>query len=103
MDACECLNSSLFGALLPVPASEGIRDIRHVAGGAELDQLSCLFGELFGKLCGHPGGKSVLPSGQRLRWAMMEWLVVLSHCHRRRRRHCSSLSLLCLTSKPNRR
>ena len=97
----EHLNSSLLTVQFPAQASEGIRDLRHVARGAELDQLSCLFGELFGELCGHPGGKSFVPPSQGLRWMMMETLVVLSVYPRHRRRcHCSLSSLLRLISKP---
>ena len=74
----EHLGSSLLTVQFPEHASEGIRDLRHVQGGAALYQLSL---SLFGELYGHLGGKSFLPPGQGLRWMMMEWLVVLSCCH----------------------
>ena len=91
----ECLNSSLLAVQFPAQASEGIRDLRHVQGGAVLYQLSLSRLEM---LCGHPGGKSLLPPGQGLQWMMMEWLVVLSRCHRYcgRRRHSSSLLLVLM-------
>jgi hypothetical protein len=46
-------------------------------GGAVLYSQVTELGLLFGELCGHAGGKSLLPPVQGLRWMMMEWLVVL--------------------------
>ena len=95
----EQLDSSLLTVQFLAQASEGIRDLWHVQGGAVRYQVSL---SMFGELYGHPGGKSFLLPVQGLQWMVMEWLVVLSRCHRhcRRRRRCSLLSLLCLTSKP---
>ena len=88
MTAGESIRDSQHVPQFPVDAGEGILDLRHVEGERLLYQLSSVWGQryTFGELHGHAAGGSLSPAVQGLRMMMMEWLVVLSRCHFRRRR-----------------